>query len=113
MPSSSAPHAATVVVTCLLCTTAQAHPLAERERLLARFGQEPLVVLERTYLRCARVSAQRLMALDEAAVCSTASEALLKRRFGGDFAALLAWWRLRRDDPSEGAADAQPTIANR
>ena len=113
MPGSSAPYTATVVATCVLCATALAHPLGERERLLGRFEQEPLVVLERMYLRCARVSAERLMAFDEAAACSTASEALLKRRFDGDFAALLAWWRLHRDDLSGGAADTQPTIANR
>jgi hypothetical protein len=34
--------------------------------------------------------------LYEATVCSATGEALLKRRFNGDFGALLAWWRAQR-----------------
>ena len=44
------------------------------------------------------------MGFDEAALCSIGFEALKKRKFGGDFNAMLAWWRLHRD----AAPDAAP-----
>lgn len=59
--------------------------------------------LERLFLRCSRESSQRLMGFDEAAVCSTGFEALKKRKFGGDFSAMLAWWRLHRDQGQDAA----------
>lgn len=60
--------------------------------------------LEHLFLRCSRESSQRLMGFDEAAVCSTGFEALKKRKFDGDFNALLAWWRLHRDQGPDAPA---------
>lgn len=70
-----------------------------RERVhVERLSDRELEVL---FLHCARESSERLMGFDEAALCSFGFEALKQRRFGGDFNALLAWWRLHRDKPLE------------
>lgn len=54
--------------------------------------------LKRFFLLCSREAAQRMLTLEEGAVCSSAQDALKARSFGGDFSALLAWWRIHRDD---------------
>lgn len=76
------------------------------DRLRANFERLPERDLERLFLRCSRESSQRLIGFDEAALCSVGFEALKKRKFGGDFAALLAWWKLHRDEPELDAAPA-------
>jgi hypothetical protein len=53
----------------------------------------PLAQLKRQYLACDAAASQRLMGSGEAAVCSVVSERLLREGFGGDFDALLSWWR--------------------
>ena len=53
--------------------------------------------LKALYLRCARDSSQRRLSQDEAVQCSIAADVLKARSFGGDFDALLAWWRRYRD----------------
>lgn len=90
---------------CALASAAalgQAQPEAsawrDRERLLAHFELVGEVNLKAVYLRCARESSQRLLGFEEAARCSIAGEVLKSRHFGGDFNALLAWWRQHRDD---------------
>jgi len=77
----------------------------DRERLFAHFEVVGEVSLKALYLRCARESSQRLLGFDEAARCSIAGEVLKARIFGGDFNALLAWWRLHRDDRIDAAND--------
>lgn len=62
--------------------------------------------LMRAYLECDRLAAARLLAFAEAAACSQVAEHLLKSGFGGDFNALLAWWR------SEKAANVLATTAD-
>lgn len=58
-----------------------------------------LLVLESVYLQCDRESRVRLLGFGEAAHCSQVAEELLRRRFGGDFRRLIAWWQSQRDDP--------------
>lgn len=70
----------------------------------AHFERLPERDLERLFLRCDRESSQRLLDFDEAALCSTGFEALKKRKFGGNFDAMLTWWRLRRDERPEAPA---------
>lgn len=53
--------------------------------------------LEREFWRCDHAAARSLLDAGTAAWCSVAYEALNKRRFGGDFAAMLAWWRANKD----------------
>ena len=68
-------------------------------------AEEPLLpVLEIVYLQCDREARQRLLGFGEAAHCSRVAEELLHRRFGGDFARLLAWWRTQRDDALASSA---------
>ena len=70
--------------------------LDQHDRAVTHFVSQPLEQLELVYLRCSREAELRLLGMDEAAMCSIASEALLKRRFDGDFEAMLAWWRTNR-----------------
>jgi len=67
--------------------------------LHARFERMAERDLKLFYLRCSRDSSQRRLDFGEAAGCSAGSEVLKQRSFGGDFDALLAWWRIHRDDP--------------
>lgn len=74
----------------------------DRAGSLARFEQLPSACLETLFLRCSREAGERMLDLGDAAICSYGYEALLKRRFGGDFNAMLAWWRAHREDPIAG-----------
>lgn len=74
------------------------------DQLRANFERLSEGDLERLFLRCSRESSERLMGFEEAAVCSAGFEALKKRKFAGDFSAMLAWWRLHRDERPGGAA---------
>jgi len=49
------------------------------------------------YLGCSRAAARGGLASGERTVCSVGYDVLLKRHFGGDFEALLAWSRQQRD----------------
>ncbi len=49
--------------------------------------------LKAFYLRCSDVAIGRQLGSGEIALCSIGYEMLLKRSFGGDFTALLAWSR--------------------
>lgn len=79
----------------------------DRERVLAHFERAAETDLKELYLLCDRVSRRRLLAQDEAAYCLIAADVLKARSFAGDFDALLAWWRLHRDEwpeePSQGS----------
>ena len=79
---------------------------SDREQVQAQFELIAETDLKALYLLCDRVSRRRLLALNEAAHCVTAAEVLKARSFAGDFDALLAWWRLHRDEwpdePSQG-----------
>ena len=69
----------------------QCHEVGYLEKL-------PETALKTMYLGCARVSSKRLLSLDEAVQCSAAADVLKDRSFGGDFNAMLAWWRRHRDE---------------
>lgn len=85
--------------------------LGDRERLFAHFESVGEVNLKRLYLRCARESSQRLLGFDEAARCGVVGEVLKARSFGGDFNALLAWWRQHRDDRlDETSSEGMPLV---
>ena len=78
---------------------AQTAALAPPQRQeVAYLEKLPEAALKTMYLTCARVSSERLLSFDEAIQCSTAAEILKRRSFGGDFNALLAWWRQHRDE---------------
>lgn len=95
------------LVCVVLAATVQADDLSawrELDHLRANFERLPEQDLERLFLHCSRESSQRLMGFDEAALCSTGFEALKKRKFGGDFDAMLAWWRLHREERLDAPA---------
>ena len=63
---------------------------AERIRAYESLG-EPC--LKRLLVECSAAANHRLLDQGSAFACSIGYEALLKRHFGGDFQAMLAWWR--------------------
>ena len=75
----------------------------DSDQLRAHLEQVPERDLERLFLRCSRESSERFMGFGEAALCSIGFEALKKRKFGGDFNAMLAWWRLHRDETPDAS----------
>jgi len=90
------------LVMCALLGTAlsaAAHPSlsAWTDRDLIRVRLERLAEpdLKLVYLRCCEASERGLLTFEEAARCSQAHEVLKQNVFGGDFEALLNWWRLQ------------------
>jgi len=67
--------------------------LGSRQQISVALEQLSDAQLKQLFLRCDRDASQRLLGLDEAIPCGMALDSLLRRGFGGDFDALLAWWR--------------------
>lgn len=78
------------------CRTPEGDVLRERGRMVAEHERLPRQWLESLVRRCQAAAEATLLGLDEAAVCSVGYEALLRGGFGGDFRALLAWWKSER-----------------
>ena len=72
------------------------HPMSQRGETLAWFEQMPERCLKSLFMECADAASERFLDLGSAAICSIGYEALLKQGFGGDFHALIAWWRRER-----------------
>jgi len=53
--------------------------------------------LEDAYWRCDYAATQGLLDVGTAMDCSVVVESLKARRFGGDFSAMLAWWRANKE----------------
>ena len=68
-------------------------PLTDRAAALAQFERLPQHCLRSMVRRCTAVAGESLLDPGSAAACSFSYEALLKKGFGGDFKAMLAWWR--------------------
>ncbi len=97
-----------LVSATVLAQVAEVHPLSPRDPVSARFERLSDAQLKALFLRCSREATQRLLGLAEGALCSSAGDVLKERIFGGDFNALLAWWRTRRDDPTDPAPAPEP-----
>jgi hypothetical protein len=54
--------------------------------------------LKASYMACDKAATHRALPFAEAVACSMVSEALLRKAFGGDFHALLAWWRVAKNE---------------
>lgn len=67
-----------------------------REEGIARHGQLPVACLQALVRECSEAAQETFLDGASAALCSIRYEALLRHGFGGDFEALLAWWRRRR-----------------
>ena len=55
-----------------------------------------LPALEEVFWRCDHASATRSVDMSEGAECGAATQALKDLRFGGDFAAMLEWWKANK-----------------
>ncbi len=93
-----------------LSAAAQPSLSAWTDRDLIRVRLERLAEpdLKIVYLRCNEAAEWGLLTLEDAARCSLAQEVLKQRVFGGDFEALLNWWRLHRSGSSAGGTVAAP-----
>lgn len=103
-------HRALAVVGAILCAPALAQLSAWSDHdlirtRLDRLGEPELKTL---YLNCCDESERRVLGFEEAARCSIAAEVLKRRSFGGDFGAMLAWWRLQRG----GSPAARTTVGH-
>lgn len=80
------------------CDVAEAerNPLAERAERLEQLARLPPQCLKEIVRACSSAAQNTLLDLGSAASCSIGYEALLQTGFGGDFQALLAWWRTAR-----------------
>lgn len=77
--------------------TTMAFACPEPEHVQATLERLPESELKALYLGCARESTRQRLAPIDAALCSATAELLKERSFGGDFDAMLAWWRSQRD----------------
>ncbi len=84
--------------------------LGAREQMLTALEAMPQTRLKAAFLSCDQASTQRVLDLGEAMPCAMAWDALLKREFGGNLDAMLAWWRARRDDAVGVELDATAEI---
>ncbi len=78
------------------------HPLLQREERIAQYEGLGEQCLKRLALECNAAASRHLLDAGSAFACSLGYEALLRRGFGGDFQAMLAWWRTR---PTAGSLD--------
>jgi hypothetical protein len=72
--------------------------LSAREQRLASLGRMPEAQLKAMFVRRDRESRHRMLDVDEGVQCAMAWDALFRRGFAGKVDALLAWWRISRDD---------------
>jgi hypothetical protein len=68
-------------------------PLADRAGILGEYERLPQQCLQQIVRACSAASTRALLDFGSAAICSFGYEALLRQQFGGNFPALLAWWR--------------------
>ena len=72
--------------------------LRDRAAIISRYEQLPELCLKDMFLACSEAAGETLLDGGSAAACSLNYEALLRRSFGGDFNALMVWWRAEVDD---------------
>lgn len=87
-PAGAAPDTAS----CAL-PAAQDQLPTDRAAALAQFEAQPRHCLEAVVRECTAAAGAALLDPGSAAACSFGYEALLKKGFGGNFQAMLAWWR--------------------
>lgn len=69
-----------------------------REQMLASFDRLPEPALATAFLQCDRDARARVLGMDEGVRCAMAWDALLRRVFANDVDALIAWWKVHRDE---------------
>jgi hypothetical protein len=73
--------------------------LADRQERIAQYEALGDQCLKRLLLACDDAANRHLLDSGSAFACSIGYEALLRRGFGGDFQAMLGWWRNWRERP--------------
>src|SRR4051812_29615586 len=81
---------------CELPASESMNLLSERSEVLRQVEQLPAQCLKTIVRECSGGADKGLLDFSSAAMCSISYEALLQKGFGGDFPALLAWWREER-----------------
>jgi hypothetical protein len=71
-------------------------PMANRSERIAQFEGLGEQCLKELSVACTDAAGRNLLDTSSAFTCSIGHEALLRRGFGGDFQAMLAWWRQRQ-----------------
>ena len=71
--------------------------LPDRAGLLAQYERLPPACLQEIFRGCSEAASHGVLDFSTAAVCSFGYEALLRQQFGGDFPALMAWWRPQQE----------------
>ncbi len=99
--------AAVGVLTTPCCLQAQEPGRLEHE-LVAELPELPEPDLKRFFLQCERTVSQGSIGSADIRLCSLAYETLLQSSFGGDFLALLAWWRNELKDHASARAAGHP-----
>jgi hypothetical protein len=89
-------HAETAAPGCEL-PASDRNPMSDRAGILAEYQRLPTACLQQIVRACSAASSRTLLDFGSAAVCSFGYEALLAQQFGGNFPALLAWWRSQAD----------------
>lgn len=69
--------------------------LLHRQDRIAQYEGLGEQCLKRLVVECNAAASRQLLDAGSAFACSLGYEALLRRGFGGDFQAMLAWWRTR------------------
>ncbi|WP_332815039.1 hypothetical protein [Ramlibacter sp.] len=77
----------------------QGDPMLRRQERMAQFEALGEHCLKRLALACDAAASRGLLDPGSAISCSIGYEALLRRGFGGDFQAMLAWWRTQGRAP--------------
>ena len=83
---------------------------ASADELGAYPDPEPATQLERLFWNCERAAVSG-MSLDDGMLCAEITEQFKHARFGGDFDALLAYWRERKPAEVPGAAEQATIVA--
>ncbi|HEX7889601.1 MAG TPA: hypothetical protein VF522_09605 [Ramlibacter sp.] len=90
----------TVAPSCEL-PASDVDPFTDRAGILARYERLPPACLYEIFLACSAAANESLLDFGTAAVCSFGYEALLSQGFGGNFRALMAWWRTQQGHPTQ------------
>lgn len=73
----------------------------------------PLADLEKAFWICDHAATSRRLDTSDASACASLTEALKQRKFDGDFKAMLAWWRLRKEAEHMALTQANGTAQPR
>lgn len=88
-------------------------PAGQERGLDTALRELPEQDLKRLYLQCGRAATPGSIGRAGIVLCSVAYEILLKRTFGGDFFALLAWSRSESKGQAEAAYHSAEPLEGR